>query len=65
MAQEKSKHYHSKNQRNSSVCPISKKCGGCQFLDITYEEELNKKNAKMKSLLGSFGTVDKVLGAKE
>lgn len=64
MAQEKSKHYHSKNQKNSSVCPISKKCGGCQFLDVSYEEELAKKNTKMKSLLSSFGSVDPVLGAK-
>ena len=102
MAQEKSKHYHSKNQRsklcpkgslNSNVankgvlnknasnknnanmndrkgkagklCPVSNKCGGCQFLDISYEEELKKKNQKMKSLLGEFGKVEDIIRAKD
>ena len=28
------------------TCPVSKRCGGCRYLDIEYREELNKKEQK-------------------
>ena len=27
----------------SKKCPYEKKCGGCQYIDLPYEEQLKKK----------------------
>ena len=29
--------------KKSSLCPNFKKCGGCQYLDMPYEKQLDKK----------------------
>ena len=33
-------------------CPVRKKCGGCQLSNMTYEEQLSFKQAKVIRLLG-------------
>ena len=33
------------------VCPVFGRCGGCQYQDISYEEELRVKEASLKTLL--------------
>ena len=43
-------------------CNISKKCGGCQFQGIPYEEQLKKKQKKEQSLLGAYGKVCSIIG---
>lgn len=45
-----------------SRCPYSKKCGGCQFVDIPYENQLKKKQQKLQELLGEFGKIDPIIG---
>ena len=30
----------------SKKCPYEKKCGGCQYIDLRYEEQLKKKQKK-------------------
>ena len=30
-------------ERRQSLCTVSKKCGGCQYVDVPYEEQLKKK----------------------
>lgn len=54
-----------KQQKSISKCPISKKCGGCQYIDQTYEEQLKIKSEAVKKLLKPFGAVDEVIGMKE
>ena len=39
---------------NTRLCPVSRKCGGCQLMNLTYEEQLKYKQAKVVKLLGSF-----------
>lgn len=54
-----------KNNRktnNKSKCPVSHICGGCQYIDVSYEKQLELKQNKMKQLLSEFGYVDKIIG---
>ena len=30
-------------QKKSSRCPYSRKCGGCQLIDVPYEKQLKEK----------------------
>ena len=39
----------------SKKCPYEKKCGGCQYIDLPYEEQLKKKQKETNKLLSSFG----------
>lgn len=36
-------------------CPYFKECGGCNYLDISYEEELKNKGQMVKKLFDSIG----------
>ena len=29
-------------------CPVSKKCGGCAYIDVPYEEQLKMKREEMR-----------------
>lgn len=44
------------------VCPLSKKCGGCQLQNLSYAEQLHFKQAKAIRLLGRFCHVEEILG---
>lgn len=46
-------------------CPYMKKCGGCQYIDIPYEKQLEQKQAEMKKLLGKYGKVEPIIGMKD
>lgn len=35
-----------------SICPVAKKCGGCQFQGIPYEKQLEKKRQLVKQCVG-------------
>ena len=48
-----------------SNCPISKKCGGCQYIDKSYAEQLKIKTDQVKKLLAPYGSVDEIIGMKE
>lgn len=53
------------NNGNNSRCPISGKCGGCQYIDMAYEAQLEKKRKAVSSLLREFGGVESVIGMEE
>lgn len=46
----------------NSKCPISHLCGGCQYVDMPYEQQLAEKQKYIDGLLGAFGPVDKIIG---
>ncbi len=48
--------------RIKSKCPISNKCGGCQYIDTPYEEQIAKKQARIEELLGEFGEIEPIVG---
>ncbi len=58
------KHNESKDNKvnNTRLCPVSRKCGGCQLMNLSYEEQLKFKQSKVVKLLGSFHRVSPIMG---
>lgn len=44
------------------ICTVSRKCGGCQLMNLSYPEQLKFKQAKVVKLLGSFHRVNQIIG---
>ena len=45
----------------AKTCKYFGKCGGCQTPNLTYEEQLSMKMAKVISLLGRMCHVDEIV----
>lgn len=54
-----------KGDRKRSLCPVTKKCGGCQFVDMPYQEQLKRKQRQAEQLLKPFGKVMPIIGMEE
>ena len=52
-----------KNKKD--FCPYAKKCGGCQLLNLSYEEQLRHKQIKEIRLLGKFCHVEEIIGMEK
>ena len=50
------------DKKPKSRCPYSKKCGGCQLVDVAYEQQLKRKQQKLQELLGEFGKLEPIIG---
>lgn len=50
---------------NENICPVYKKCGGCQFQGVPYEEQLKKKKKEVSKLLKTCGEVKPIIGMKD
>ena len=48
--------------KQETLCPHRKKCGGCQLQNLSYEEQLHLKMAKVIKLLGRFHRVEEIIG---
>lgn len=51
-----------KKGASGKLCPVSSRCGSCQYLDISYEEQLKKKQAGLQALLGKYCKVYPIKG---
>lgn len=51
-----------RNQKAQDVCAVNKKCGGCQYLGMSYEEQSRIKQKNVEKLLKGFGKVNPVIG---
>lgn len=47
---------------NIKKCKYAKKCGGCQLLNLSYEEQLHHKQVKVIRLLGKFCRTEEIIG---
>ena len=47
------------------VCPLAKKCGGCDYQGISYEEQLKKKENSVWKLMKEFGEIRPIIGADD
>lgn len=50
--------------KDKRICPVSRKCGGCRLMNLSYPEQLKFKQAKVVKLLGSFHRVNEIIGMK-
>ena len=44
--------------RIESDCPVSSKCGGCSFRNVSYDEELRYKKGRVQDELERIGKLD-------
>ena len=44
------------------ICKYYKKCGGCDYQELSYQEQLQKKQKYMERLLKSYAYVNKIVG---
>ncbi len=51
-----------REEKKKGLCPVSKKCGGCQMIDVPYEEQLRRKQALLQKLLGKYCRVHPIVG---
>ncbi len=52
----------SETKPSPSRCPVSKKCGACQMIDVPYDKQLGKKHKHLKELLEPFCRVESFVG---
>ena len=50
------------DQKQSDLCSIFPLCGGCQYLNLSYEEQLKMKQNQLQKLLGYFCRVYPIVG---
>ncbi len=44
------------------LCAVAKKCGGCKWINMEYEKQLEEKEKWVKSLLKPFGKLEGIIG---
>ena len=49
------------SSRVESLCPYSKTCGGCNFSNLKYEDELKYKTSKVKDLILKFTGLENIV----
>lgn len=48
--------------KGGGVCPVSKKCGGCKWIDKEYAVQLKEKEKWVKELLAPFCKTEPIMG---
>ena len=54
-----------KKSAGKSLCPVHGRCGGCQLLDIPYEEQLKQKQTQVTKLLKPYCPTEKIVGMED
>ncbi|MDO5799330.1 MAG: 23S rRNA (uracil(1939)-C(5))-methyltransferase RlmD [Eubacteriales bacterium] len=54
-----------KKSAGKSLCPVHGRCGGCQLLDIPYEEQLKQKQIQVTKLLKPYCPTEKIIGMED
>lgn len=49
----------------SSKCPVSRKCGGCQLLDMPYKKQLELKQKQLDKLLKPYCRISPIIGMED
>ena len=50
------------NAADAALCPVRKKCGGCQLQNLSYTRQLSFKQVRCIKLLGRFCHVEEIIG---
>lgn len=51
--------------KRSSLCPVSHQCGGCQYIDMPYQEQLKMKQEKLQKLLRKYCKLHPIIGMED
>lgn len=52
-------------EQKEQICSVAKKCGGCRYQGVSYEEQLRKKQRYTEGLLKKFGKVEPIIGMED
>lgn len=52
-------------QQREKICPVFKKCGGCQLLDIPYAKQVKKKDEELGKLLKPYCRTESFIGMEQ
>ena len=52
-------------KQKKSLCPVTGKCGGCQYVDMHYKAQLKRKQKQAEMLLKEYGKVKPIIGMEE
>ena len=52
----------SADKKKKSLCTVSRQCGGCQMLDMPYEQQLAVKQKQLETLLKGICKVNPIIG---
>ena len=61
----KQKEYQAQTPKKKSLCAVSRKCGGCQHIDVPYDKQLAEKQKKVQELLKEYGKVSPIIGMED
>lgn len=50
---------------SKSPCPVSSKCGGCQWISKSYEEQLQAKSTRFRKLMEPFAKPEAIVAMKD
>ncbi len=59
---ESDKQGQSGSKPKQSLCPVASKCGGCQWINKSYEEQLAAKSTRFRKLMEPFGKPEGIIG---
>ncbi len=54
-----------KQKKGSGICPVSKECGGCKWIDKEYVVQLKEKEKWVKGLLEPFCKTEPIIGMEQ
>lgn len=49
-------------KKEMPVCPVYKKCGGCDYQGMPYQEQLKRKEARVRKLLAPYCKIKPIIG---
>jgi len=47
--------------KSTTKCAVAKRCGGCDYIEIDYKKQLEKKQETAKKYLAKFGKVEEIV----
>ena len=62
---EKTRKNSVEKSENRSQCPVFRKCGGCQLLDMPYKKQLELKQKQLETLLKPFCRLEAMIGMED
>lgn len=53
------------NGKKKSICPVASKCGGCQWIEKDYQEQLQVKAARFRKLMEPYCKPEPIIGMEQ
>lgn len=53
------------NRVKTDLCPVFRKCGGCQLLNMEYAKQLSWKQKRLEELLSPYSRLEPIIGMED